>query len=89
MVSAMTGSVPGKKGIMRAKLTSKEVVKLMGNGINLGNTMEAYGRKALTVIVGQITVRLPSLGKMVFRLYHLEQAINLNNLEDNSLCKKR
>jgi endoglucanase len=47
MVSAMTGSVPGKKGTMREKLTSKEVVKLMGNGINLGNTMEAYGRKVL------------------------------------------
>lgn len=32
---------------MRLDLTSLEVVKLMGNGINLGNTMEAYGRKDL------------------------------------------
>lgn len=47
IVFAMTGSVPGSKGIMREKLTSKEVVKLMGNGINLGNTMEAYGRNTL------------------------------------------
>lgn len=32
---------------MRTELTSLELVKLMGNGINLGNTMEAYGRPAL------------------------------------------
>lgn len=31
------------KGEVRKDLTSVEVVKLMGNGINLGNTMEAYG----------------------------------------------
>ncbi|MFT4146758.1 MAG: glycoside hydrolase family 5 protein, partial [Mobilitalea sp.] len=30
-------------------LTSLEVVELMGNGINLGNTMEAYGHKTLGV----------------------------------------
>ena len=30
-------------------LTSLELVKLMGNGINLGNTMEAYGRKDLGI----------------------------------------
>ncbi len=30
-------------------LTSLEVVELMGNGINLGNTMEAYGRKELGI----------------------------------------
>lgn len=33
-------------GYMREELTSLELVKLMGNGINLGNTMEAYGRTA-------------------------------------------
>ena len=32
-----------KTGI-RQELTSLELVKLLGNGINLGNTMEAYGR---------------------------------------------
>jgi endoglucanase len=32
---------------MRKDLTSLELVKLMGNGINLGNTMEAYGHKEL------------------------------------------
>lgn len=31
-------------GYMRTELTSLELVTLMGNGINLGNTMEAYGR---------------------------------------------
>ncbi|TAH69166.1 MAG: glycoside hydrolase family 5 protein [Anaerolineaceae bacterium] len=34
---------------MRKDLTSLELVKLMGNGINLGNTMEAYGRKVLGI----------------------------------------
>ena len=33
-------------GYIRKELTSLEVVTLMGNGINLGNTMEAYGRGA-------------------------------------------
>ncbi len=33
----------GDDGTIREELTSLEVVKLMGNGINLGNTMEAYG----------------------------------------------
>jgi endoglucanase len=32
---------------VRKELTSLEVVKLMGNGINLGNTMEAYGHSYL------------------------------------------
>lgn len=36
-----------KKGNMRKELTSLELVKLMGNGTNLGNTMEAYGRNDL------------------------------------------
>ncbi|MBQ8326886.1 MAG: glycoside hydrolase family 5 protein [Lachnospiraceae bacterium] len=31
-------------GVVRKDLTALEVTKLMGNGINLGNTMEAYGR---------------------------------------------
>lgn len=31
-------------GVIREELTSLEVADLMGNGINLGNTMEAYGR---------------------------------------------
>ncbi|MBQ7359393.1 MAG: glycoside hydrolase family 5 protein [Lachnospiraceae bacterium] len=31
-------------GIVRENLTALELVELMGNGINLGNTMEAYGR---------------------------------------------
>ncbi len=32
---------------MRVELTSLELVRLMGNGINLGNTMETYGRASL------------------------------------------
>lgn len=34
-------------GYIREDLTALEVTKLMGNGINLGNTMEAYGHLAL------------------------------------------
>jgi endoglucanase len=34
---------------VREELTSLEVAKLMGNGINLGNTMEAYGHKELGI----------------------------------------
>ena len=34
-------------GRVRQELTALEVTELMGNGINLGNTMEAYGRKDL------------------------------------------
>jgi endoglucanase len=34
-------------GSIREELTSVEVAQLMGNGINLGNTMEAYGRSTL------------------------------------------
>lgn len=34
-------------GVIRKDLTSVEVATLMGNGINLGNTMEAYGRADL------------------------------------------
>lgn len=32
---------------VRTDLTATELTKLMGNGINLGNTMEAYGHKSL------------------------------------------
>lgn len=38
-------------GAMREELTSLELAELMGNGINLGNTMEAYGH--LSSGVGQ------------------------------------
>lgn len=34
-------------GTVRESLTALEVAELMGNGINLGNTMEAYGRSTL------------------------------------------
>jgi endoglucanase len=34
---------------MREDLTSIELAKLLGNGINLGNTMEAYGHKDLGI----------------------------------------
>lgn len=34
-------------GTVRESLTALEVAELMGNGINLGNTMEAYGRDSL------------------------------------------
>ena len=36
-------------GNMREDLTSLELVNLMGNGINLGNTMEAYGHGNLGI----------------------------------------
>jgi len=34
-------------GYMRTDLSSLELTNLMGNGINLGNTMEAFGRREL------------------------------------------
>lgn len=37
----------GSSDGIRKNLTAIEVTRLMGNGINLGNTMEAYGRSAL------------------------------------------
>lgn len=40
-------------GVMRKELTALELADLMGNGINLGNTMEAYGH--LSPGVGQET----------------------------------
>lgn len=38
------GITTSDNGYIREELTSVELTKLMGNGINLGNTMEAYGR---------------------------------------------
>lgn len=42
-------TIAGDDGSIREALTSLEVAELMGNGINLGNTMEAYGRASLGV----------------------------------------
>ncbi len=39
----------GDDGSLRTDLTSLELQDLMGNGINLGNTMEAYNRDALGI----------------------------------------
>lgn len=44
----MTGCGAGKKDAA-SDLTAVELANLMGNGINLGNTMEAYGHKSLGV----------------------------------------
>lgn len=45
---AAPGSVKnGDDGTVRESLTALELTELMGNGINLGNTMEAYGRSSL------------------------------------------
>lgn len=41
-----SADAPGNDDEAKA-LTSLDVAKLMGNGINLGNTMEAYGRDSL------------------------------------------
>lgn len=43
----LTASLKGDDGVVRESLTALEVAELMGNGINLGNTMEAYGRASL------------------------------------------
>lgn len=40
-------SAAGDDGTVREDLTALEVAKLMGNGTNLGNTMEAYGHLEL------------------------------------------
>lgn len=37
----------GNTGEMNSDMTALELAKVMGNGINLGNTMEAYGRPTL------------------------------------------
>ncbi len=39
----------GDDGSVRKDLTALEVSRLMGNGINLGNTMEAYNRESLGI----------------------------------------
>lgn len=39
--------VTGDDGTVREELTALEVAELMGNGTNLGNTMEAYGHAEL------------------------------------------
>ncbi len=49
LVISMVLCACGKQGSVRKELTSLEVAKEMGNGINLGNTMEAYGRASLGV----------------------------------------
>ncbi|MCL2717375.1 MAG: glycoside hydrolase family 5 protein [Lachnospiraceae bacterium] len=41
------GAVNLDDGSIRLELTTLEAVRLMGNGINLSNTMEAYGRASL------------------------------------------
>ncbi len=43
--SASDESTAGEHGEMNTSMTALELTKLMGNGINLGNTMEAYGHK--------------------------------------------
>ena len=45
------GAAAADGGAVRKELTAVEMTRLMGNGINLGNTMEAYGH--LTPGVGQ------------------------------------
>lgn len=47
LLAGCSGKSGTGKGEMRTELTSLEFVDLMGNGINLGNTMEAYGHLAL------------------------------------------
>ena len=39
--TAMAEDAPADDGVMRPDLTALEVSRLMGNGTNLGNTMEA------------------------------------------------
>lgn len=47
--TAATADETNENTSIREGLTSVEVAKLMGNGINLGNTMEAYGHKSLGI----------------------------------------
>ena len=42
VICLKTDAVPGKNGTMR-EITTMELVRDMGIGINLGNTMEACG----------------------------------------------
>lgn len=43
--TSANGITTSDNGVMRTELTALELTKLMGNGINLGNTMEAYGKE--------------------------------------------
>ncbi len=45
--TSKNGIETNDSGYMRTELTALELTKLMGNGINLGNTMEAYGHSTL------------------------------------------
>ncbi|MBR1739669.1 MAG: glycoside hydrolase family 5 protein [Ruminococcus sp.] len=45
---SVSGIETNDKGTVDKELTSLELQRLMGNGINLGNTMEAYGHGALS-----------------------------------------
>lgn len=47
LLAGCSGKSETGKGEMRTELTSLEFVDLLGNGINLGNTMEAYGHVVL------------------------------------------
>ena len=48
-VTQTTAATPTPTAVPGNDLTSLEVVKLMGNGTNLGNTMEAYGHASLGI----------------------------------------
>lgn len=45
--ASANGITTSDNGEIREELTSLELTELMGNGINLGNTMEAYGHLSL------------------------------------------
>lgn len=47
--SQASGIATNDDGSIQHDLTALELSKLMGNGINLGNTMEAYGHTSLSV----------------------------------------
>ena len=47
--SQVSGIATKDDGSIQHDLTALELCKLMGNGINLGNTMEAYGHNSLSV----------------------------------------
>ena len=46
-VTALAETAPADDGTIRLELTSLEVSRLMGNGTNLGNTMEACNTNAI------------------------------------------
>lgn len=47
--ASANGITTSDNGEIRKELTAVELTDLMGNGINLGNTMEAYGRASYGV----------------------------------------